>query len=93
MARHGRLTLINSLVVFAVIALVGMGSLPIRALVTQMAIDDELTREGDAFAQSAFVGRDANQQYPRVATPAVDQFASRPVFIEAAALDGTVLAR
>lgn len=76
-----RLALINSLIIFAVIALYVLVFVPVRAALTLRAVDEDLQAMGDQFAQSPSV------------PPVVDPFAAHPVFVQSIRLNGTVVAR
>jgi signal transduction histidine kinase len=77
------LALTDILILFAAVALFALVFVPVQAAVTLRAIDEELAAMGDSFAQSAST----------TASPAVDVFAERPMFIQSMRLDGSIVVR
>jgi signal transduction histidine kinase len=72
----------NTLVIVAVAVAFALASLPLRLIVTRGALDGELARTGDALVHSPVQG-----------AASADTLASPVMFIQANALDGTVLVR
>jgi signal transduction histidine kinase len=77
-----RLALTNSLIIFIAIGLFALFALPMRSVVTLRSIDNDLESMGESFAQT-----------PWTAAPDVDVFLPRPLFVQSARLDGTVVIR
>jgi signal transduction histidine kinase len=88
-----RLTLINGLILVSAVALMGLAAVPARAFVNEQSIDSDLIAQGESVAQSAPVGPRVAQPPAGVVTISVETFAERPVFVEVATLDGTVIMR